>query len=77
MVTVTIRCKKRILDTMIDIFGKDIKITESDENHYRFTVTVNENGIIFLAQQYLDAIEIIDPPAIRKKLIDSVRNILV
>ena len=45
---------------MIDIFGKDIKIIEPDEDHYQFTVLVNENGIVFLAQQYLDAIEIID-----------------
>ena len=75
MVTVTIRCKKRILDAMIDIFGKDIKITELDEDHYQFTVTVNNNGIILLAQQYLDAIEIIDPPAVRRKFLDAIMDI--
>ena len=56
-----ISCQKRILDAMIDIFDKDIKIIEPDEEHYQFTVTVNENGTIFLSQQYLDAITIIEP----------------
>lgn len=72
MVTVTIRCKKRILDAMIDIFGKDIKITAPDEDHYQFTVTVNDNGIIFLAQQYMDAIEIIYPPVLRKRFMELI-----
>ena len=72
MVTVTIRCKKRILDAMIDIFGKDIKITEPDEDHYQFTVTVNDNGIIILAQQYMDAIEIIYPPVLMKRFMESI-----
>ncbi len=58
---------------MIDIFGKDIKIIEPDEDHYQFTVLVNENGIVFLAQQYLDAIEIIDPI----NIIDKVRYSLL
>ena len=60
---------------MIDIFGKDIKITEPDENHYQFTVTANENGIIILAQQYLDAIEIIDPPVLKKRFMESIKDI--
>lgn len=72
MVTVTIRCKKRILDAMIDIFGKDIKITAPDEDHYQFTVTVNDNGIIFLAQQYMDAIEIIYPSVLRKRFMELI-----
>lgn len=72
MTRVTIRCKKRVLDAMIDIFGKDIKITEPDEDHYQFSVTVNENGIIFLAQQYIDAIKIINPTSI----VDRIRNSL-
>jgi len=68
MTKVTIRCKKRVLDAMIDIFGKDIKINEPDEDHYQFTVTVNENGIVFLAQQYMDAIVIIEPSDIVSKI---------
>ncbi|MBR4163882.1 MAG: DDE-type integrase/transposase/recombinase, partial [Solobacterium sp.] len=49
MIRATIRCKKRILDAMIDIFGRDIKLTDLDDDHYQFSVTVSESGIVFLA----------------------------
>ncbi len=74
MTRVTILCEKRILDAMIDIFGKNIKIIEPDKYHYQFTVTVNENGIVFLAQQYLDAIAIIEPQDIVDKVKISILN---
>lgn len=67
-VKVKIRCKKRILDTMIDLFGRSIILRDFDDDHYEFSVTVNDNGIIFLAQQYLDVIEIISPPDIRLRI---------
>ena len=68
MVTVTIRCRKRILDAMIDIFGTEHILFEPDEFHYQISVKVNDNGIIFLAQQYIDAIEIISPEDIRNRI---------
>lgn len=72
-VKVTIRCKKRVLDTMIDLFGRSIMLCDIDENHYEFSVTVNDNGIVFLAQQYIDVIQIISPFEIR----DRVRKTLI
>ena len=72
-VTVTIRCKKRVLDTMIDLFGRSIMLRNNDSDHYEFNVKVNDNGIVFLAQQYLDVIEIISPLEIR----DRVRKALI
>ena len=67
-VKVIIRCKKRVLDAMIDLFGRSIMLRDIDEDHYEFSVTVNDNGIVFLAQQYLDVIEIISPFEIRNRV---------
>lgn len=67
-VHVTIKFQKRILDAMVDIFGTEPLLFETDENHYQISVTVNDNGIIFLAQQYIDAIEIISPEEIRNRI---------
>lgn len=72
-VKVIIRCKKRVLDAMIDLFGRSIMLRDIDADHYEFSVTVNDNGIVFLAQQYLDVIEIISPSEIR----DRVRKALI
>ena len=68
MIKVTIKCERRILDSMVDIFGTDLILFTPDSDHYEFSVTVNRNGILFLGQQFLDAIEIIYPDEIRKEL---------
>ena len=48
-------------------------LRNNDSDHYEFNVKVNDNGIVFLAQQYLDVIEIISPLEIR----DRVRKALI
>ncbi len=68
MIKATIRCEKRILDSMVDIFGTNLILFTPDQDHYEFTVTVNRNGILFLGQQFLDAIEITYPEDIREEL---------
>lgn len=65
---VTVRFEKRILDAMIDIFGANTIVVEVDENHFQMTVSATDNGIVFLAQQYIDAIEIISPEEIRERI---------
>ena len=68
MIKTTIKCKKRVLDSMIDIFGTDLILFTPDSDHYEFTIEVNRNGILFLAQQYLDAIEITYPEDVRSEI---------
>ena len=65
---------KRVLDAMIDVFGKPSVLLTIDEDHYQFSKVVNDNGIVFLAQQYLDAIEIIDPPEIRERIKNVIKK---
>ena len=74
MIKATIKCEKRILDSMVDIFGTDIILFTPDPEHYEFSVTVNRNGILFLGQQFLDAIEITYPEDIRNELQNRLKN---
>jgi predicted DNA-binding transcriptional regulator YafY len=71
MIKVHIRCKKRILDAMIDIFGTDLILIDRDPLYYEFSVEVNENGVLYLAQQFLDAVEILSPSYIRRRIRDN------
>ena len=68
MIKATIKCERRILDSMVDIFGTDLILRTPDPDHYEFSVKVNRNGILFLGQQFLDVIEIMYPDDIRKEL---------
>ena len=74
MIKATIKCKKRILDSMVDIFGTDLILFTPDPDHYEFTVTVNRNGIIYLGQQFLDAIEIVHPEDVREELLNRLNS---
>lgn len=67
-INVSIKFEKRILDAMVDIFGTELFLREPDSTHYQTSVTVNDNGIVFLAQQYIDAIEIVSPEEIRERI---------
>ena len=67
-VPVQFRCKNRIIPQLRDILGPDMKVqSENDEYSYvRFKTT--EQGAIFLAQQFLDAVELVTPENLRDEM---------
>ena len=65
---VRLRCENRIMDQMIDIFGTEMKILKRDDESFITSVLVNKQGILFLAQQFMEAIEIIEPDNLRKTM---------
>ena len=54
-ISVTLRCQERILDQMIDLFGRESRIVAQGDDHFIICVTASRGGIVYLAQQYLDA----------------------
>lgn len=67
-ISVTLRCQERILDQMIDLFGRESRIVVQGDDHFIICVTASRGGIVYLAQQYLDAMEILDPPELRDEV---------
>ena len=65
-----IRCQKRVLDHVIDIFGTDCIIHPSDRDHFDVHIRGSRQGIILFAQQYLDAAEILEPSSLRQEMKD-------
>ena len=57
------------MDQMIDIFGTDIIVVPSKDDSFSITVNTSKTGAIYLAQLYLDAIEIIYPNELRKEFL--------
>ena len=70
---VRLRCENRIMDQMIDIFGTEMKILKRDEESFIASVLVNKQGILFLAQQFMEAIEIIEPDDLRKAMKEQLK----
>ena len=67
-VSAAIRCESRILDHIIDIFGADCIILPSEEGYFEVHVKGSETGILLFAQQYLDAVDIIEPDFLRDEM---------
>ena len=70
---VRLRCENRIMDQMIDIFGTEMKILKRDDESFITSVLVNKQGILFLAQQFMEAIEIIEPDNLRKTMKEQLK----
>lgn len=71
---VSFRCEERIMDQMIDIFGPGMRILPDTEGCFVARIQTTESGALFLAQQFLDAIEIIDPVSLQEKLEVNLRK---
>ena len=70
---VQLRCENRIMDQMIDIFGTEMKILKQDAESFIASVLVNKQGVLFLAQQFMEAIEIIEPEDLRETMKEQLK----
>ena len=70
---VRLRCENRIMDQMIDVFGTEMKILKRDNESFITNVLVNKQGVLFLAQQFMEAIEIIEPDNLRETMKEQLK----
>ncbi len=75
VIPVTYKCQDRIMDQMIDIFGTSLKVQQGEDGYFFAHIRTTENGALFLAQQFLDAIEIVDPQNVKEKMKERLRAI--
>lgn len=64
--TVAFRCRNEIMDHMIDIFGPDLTVLPEDDG-FRIRVRVPAQGAMYLAQQFMDSITIIEPEELKEE----------
>ena len=69
--TIIMRCDKKILDDIIDQFGKDIMPIPLKNNPDMFQVMVKSStqGIVYFALQYLNYCEILEPKEVREEIL--------
>ena len=72
---VTLRANADIIGQMIDLFGKNIHFIPH-KDCYDFTVRAARRGILILAQQYIDQLEILEPEDLRQELKKTLQEAL-
>ena len=74
--TIAFRCHINILDQMIDIFGPQVTFIPENDDHFIIRVKTTDTGAIFLAQQYLDSIELLEPLELRERFVKTLKSTL-
>ena len=67
------RIDKIILSDTIDMFGKNIRLSDETDEQITVTVTVNEMAVEQFAKAFTPFVEIIAPKRLREQMIDNLR----
>ena len=71
-----LRCEKRILDHVIDVFGTNCRVFDVDEDHFDIHIFGSRTGIILFAQQFLDGVTIIEPEDLHSEMEERLKTAL-
>lgn len=72
---VILKCDYSILDDVIDRFGKNIMIKDCGDNeHFLAYPKSSEKGMIYLALQYIEHMEILEPVEYRDAIKKALKN---
>ena len=72
--SVTFKCHKKIVDHIVDQVGAGIKVIKIEGDYVFIKIKTSKSGAMFLAQQYMDTTEIIEPEHIRNELKETLKN---
>ncbi|MBQ6477858.1 MAG: WYL domain-containing transcriptional regulator [Erysipelotrichaceae bacterium] len=73
--TVSFRCRNEVMDHMIDIFGPELTVLPEDGEHFRIRVKVPAQGALYLAQQFMDSITIMEPEDLKEEFKAKLREV--
>lgn len=71
-VTAKIKTDVGMMDALVDWFGKDFNIIETNGDEITISVRCNERALLYWALQYGRYVEVIAPESLRKKITDAV-----
>ncbi len=74
METVSFRCHERIMDQMIDIFGPEVSTISDGSEYFILNVKTSHTGALYLAQQFMEYIELLEPKALREEFKEHLKD---
>ena len=74
--TARLVCDASILSHMIDIFGKEVRIIPASGNRFELCISAPKTGILWLAQEYMDAMVIQEPESLREEFKEHMKQVL-
>ena len=71
---VTFNCRNLIMDHMVDLFGPDLKVIENGDDTFTIRVRVPAQGALYLAEQFMDNITIVEPESLRETFLEHLNE---
>ena len=68
IISASFRCRYSVLDHMIDIFGTGFTLIPYNDDYFDMHVRGSGEGLLLLAQQYIDSITILEPEELRNNM---------
>ena len=69
---IVLLCDNKLLDNVIEVFGKNVKISKYDNKHFKLTINKDIEGFKYYVLRNIEFIKIIKP----QKLKDEIKRIL-
>ena len=70
-----IRTNEDMMDTLIDSFGKDIRVAFGEEEDIIADVRCNPNAFFFWVMQYGQKVEVLEPESMRERILKECKEI--
>ena len=66
-------CANFLLDTIFDLFGRNITIIKNDKETFRVIVDTSTRGFKMWAMRNIDCVEVIRPESLRKEMKEIIK----
>ena len=73
---IEVLCDNALLDNVIEVFGKDIKITKYDANHFKLTMNKDLEGFKYYLLRNIEFIKIIKPQKLKEEIAKILKSYL-
>ena len=74
IISIRLRTEERMMDALVDWFGKEFKILKRENGEMEVLVRCNESAMKYWALQYGDDVEILAPNSLRDSIAEIVRG---
>ena len=71
---ITIKCDNVLLDNVVELLGRKLNYKIYDNNHFKVTINVNEEGFIAWYLRNLGRVEILKPLSLKDKINDILKK---
>lgn len=73
-ISATIKTQENMMDTLIDWFGKDFRVSKKDGNEIVVTVKCNRQALFYWSLQYGPYVEVLTPVDFREEIANAIND---